>query len=348
MYMYVVDVFNSILNLCFFTSSLCMNEGGIGVNVTVNNILSLNVPLLDQHQQQQQQQQQSPVSTPRGDPSLSPSSMTSGAAAARRAETGTERESSVHLQKQLPPLSRGEYNFDPHISSSQILLCVIFIDLSCHWLGFQSDKTRLHHVFDKTQLHKPYYTLLAVADQAELLTILHTAGEQQHLLSMASAAPGAKKPSTACSSSSSTSAAAAAAAARGSAAAGLNISTKAKEPLSVDVSSSSETASRNPSSLRCRAMAAGCLSADSTPPPPSCSKLLTPLNRQRAAAGRATAAASGSGGAFDCSPRMADLLAQLNPMLSFAEIRESLGIPLGEVSLLGFVCLRPIMVLFFP
>jgi hypothetical protein len=207
----------------------------------------------------------------------------------------------------------------------------------CHFhavcAGSQSEKI---HVFDKYQLNKPYYTLLAVADEDEMTAILHTVGAQAHMLPGITS--GSKK--AASSSSNIDTSAAAKSSGSGSGDGGSNenslnkASKKPFAPLRVDVSHSAAAAvPPRPGSLRTRAIAAGCLSPDLALP--ACSSgLIVPHNKHVSSALPAgTNAGSGScGGVLPCSPRMMDLLAQLNPMQSFAEIRHKLGIPLGEVS----------------
>jgi hypothetical protein len=190
----------------------------------------------------------------------------------------------------------------------------------CHFVSSkQADLPERANVFDKNQLNKPYYTLLAVADRDELLTILHAVSEQSHLLSLS--VPSARKAKNVIGTS------------KGQMSPlsqnTLNKTSGRKifTPLTVDVSTKNTS---NVTSLRARAIAAGCISCDTEPPPPphSSSHLLVPSNRRNGPSG--TEPPKGTSG-LNCSPSMMALLTHLNPMHSLAEIRQELEIPLGEV-----------------
>lgn len=301
-------MFDCIFHVIYIRVVSYFCTGGISVNVTVNNLLSLHIPLLDYQpftgdQQQQQQRLEGPC-------------------------PGSGHQSTARTRD-----STSSDNWDTTNSSSRTV--------SAARAGFKAHRM---NVFDKHQLNKPYLTLLAVADPAELLTLLHTvAGEQAHLLAShsSSVAPGAKKTGSSLSISNSTASSSTSSSSsfRSSSTASNKAATakKACTPLHIDVDSSAKTTTPtlHASSLRARAIAAGCLVVDSsscsllpgTPSSSSSNSSLLPPS-----ASTSVSAPAGSGVGFLCSPQMLEVLAQLNPTLSFAEIRHSLNIPLGEVS----------------
>ena len=161
-------------------------------------------------------------------------------------------------------------------------------------------KLKKVNAFDKKELNKPYYTLLAVAEREEFLSILHNIGAGSNLISVGdgrSINKGNVKP-------------------------GEFGTKKSATPLMLSIPSANTLA--NTASLRARAVAAGCLGNDDIDSKMSCSNIASSRDK--------TTTKLSGGDSFCCTPKLLELLDQLNPTISFAEIRENMNIPLGEVS----------------